>query len=129
MKIALSASGPELSSSIDPRFGRCPYFIFIDTDTMEFEAVENSNIASASGAGIQAAQFIAEKGAKAVLTGSCGPNAFQTLQAAGVDVIVGVSGTIEDAVKQYKASQFQTCLLYTSPSPRDRTRSRMPSSA
>lgn len=108
MKIVLTASGPELSAPIDPRFGRCPYFIFIDPETMNFEALENPNLASPSGAGIQAAQFIAEKGAQAVLTGSCGPNAFQTLQAAGVDVIVGVSGTIENAVKQYKSGQFQT---------------------
>jgi len=107
MKIALTSSGPELSAPIDPRFGRCPYFIFIDPDTMKFEAFENPNLASPSGAGIQAAQFIAEKEAKAVLTGSCGPNAFQTLQAAGVEVIVGVSGTVEDAVKQYKSGRFQ----------------------
>ena len=107
MKIALTASGPELSNLIDPRFGRCPYFIFIDPDTMKFEALENPNLTSPSGAGIQAAQFVADKGAKVLLTGSCGPNAFQTLQAAGVDVIVGVSGTVEDAVKQYKSGQFQ----------------------
>jgi predicted Fe-Mo cluster-binding NifX family protein len=107
MKIALTASGPELSNPIDPRFGRCPYFIFIDPDTMKFEALENPNVVSPSGAGIQAAQFVADKGAKVLLTGSCGPNAFQTLQAAGVDVIVGISGTVEDAVKQYKSGQFK----------------------
>jgi len=80
MKIAISASGSDLSSSVDPRFGRCPFFLLVDTDTMEFEAVENSNVSAMSGAGIQSAQFIANKGAKALLTGSCGPNAFQTLQ-------------------------------------------------
>lgn len=107
MKIAFTASGPNLSDPIDPRFGRSPYYIFIDPDTMEFEALENPNLASPSGAGIQAAQFVANQGATALLTGSCGPNAFQTLQAAGVDVIVGVSGKIEDAVKQYKSGRFQ----------------------
>jgi predicted Fe-Mo cluster-binding NifX family protein len=107
MKIAFTASGPNLSDPIDPRFGRSPYYIFIDPDTMEFEALENPNLASPSGAGIQAAQFIADQGATALLTGSCGPNAFQTLQAAGVDVIVGVSGTIKDAVEQYKSGRFQ----------------------
>lgn len=107
MKIAISASNPDLSSPVDPRLGRCPFFIFIDPETMEFEAVENPNVASASGAGIQTAQFIANKGAKTVLTGSCGPNAFQTLQAAGVEVIVGVTGTVEEAAQQYKSGQFQ----------------------
>ncbi len=107
MKIAITASGPDLSSSVDPRFGRCPFFLLVDTDTMEFEAVENSNVSAMSGAGIQSAQFVANKGAKALLTGSCGPNAFQTLQAAGVAVIVGVTGTVQEAVQKYKSGQFQ----------------------
>jgi len=107
MKIAISASNPDLSGPVDPRFGRCPYFILIDPETMKFEAVENPNISAPGGAGIQSAQFIADKGAKAVLTGSCGPNAFQTLQAAGVEVIVGVAGSVEGAVKQYKSGQLQ----------------------
>jgi predicted Fe-Mo cluster-binding NifX family protein len=107
MKIAVSASNAELSSPVDPRFGRCPYFLFVDSETMKFEAVENPNISSTSGAGIQSAQFIAEKGAKAVFTGSCGPNAFQTLQAAGIEVIIGVSGSVQQAVEQYKSGQFQ----------------------
>ena len=107
MRIAVSASNPDLSSPIDPRFGRCPYFLFVDPETMEFEAVQNPHVASTSGAGIQSAQFIAEKGAKAVLTGSCGPNAFQTLQAAGVEVIVGATGSVKEAVEQYKSGRFQ----------------------
>jgi len=107
MKIAVTASGPELSGPVDPRFGRCTYFLFVDADTMQFEAVENPNITSSSGAGIQSAQFVAEKGAKVLLTGSCGPNAFQTLQAAGVEVVVGVAGRIEDAVQQFKSGKFQ----------------------
>jgi len=107
MKIAVSASSADLSSAIDPRFGRCPYFIFIDPETMKFEAVENPNVSAPGGAGIQSAQFVADKGAKAVLTGSCGPNAFQTLQAAGVEVIVGVTGSIQQAVEHYKSGQLQ----------------------
>lgn len=107
MKIAISASTPDLSSPVDPRFGRCPYFLIVDPETMEFESVENPNVSSTSGAGIQSAQFISDKGVKAVLTGSCGPNAFQTLQAAGVEVIVGITGTVQEAVQQYKSGQFQ----------------------
>jgi predicted Fe-Mo cluster-binding NifX family protein len=107
MRIAISASQPELSSPVDPRFGRSPFIIFIDPETMEYEAVENPYVASSSGAGIQSAQLIAEKGASAVLTGSCGPNAFQTLQAAGVEVVIGITGTVEEAAKQYKTGQFR----------------------
>lgn len=108
MKIAISASAPDFYGLVDPRLGRCPYFIFVDPETMEFEAVENPNIASPSGAGIQSAQFIANREAKVVLTGSCGPNAFQTLQAAGIEVIVGVTGSVQEAVQKYKAGQLQT---------------------
>ena len=107
MKLAVSASGPDLSSDVDPRFGRCPYFLFVDSDSMDFEAIENPNISSASGVGIQSAQLVAEKGAQAVLTGSCGPNAFQTLQAAGIEVITGVSGTVKEAIIHYKSGRAQ----------------------
>ena len=74
---------------------------------MKFEALENQNISSPGGASIQSAQFVADKGAKVVLTGSCGPNAFQTLRAAGVEIIVGVSGTIQEVVEQYKSGKLQ----------------------
>jgi predicted Fe-Mo cluster-binding NifX family protein len=107
MKIALSASSPELSSPVDPRFGRCAYFLFVDSETMQFEAMENPNVGAAGGAGIQSAQLISNKGANVLLTGSCGPNAYQTLQAAGVEVIVGVTGTVQEAVQLYKSGKLQ----------------------
>ncbi|MFC2165438.1 NifB/NifX family molybdenum-iron cluster-binding protein [Acidobacteriota bacterium] len=108
MKIAVSASGPELSGPVDPRFGRCSHFLFVDSETMQSEAIENPNVAFSSGAGIQSAQIIAKKGATVLLTGSCGPNAFQTLQTAGVKVVVGVTGTIQAAIQQFKAGQLQS---------------------
>jgi len=101
MKIAVSASSLELDSPVDPRFGRCPYFLIVDPETMVFEAVENPYVGASGGAGIQAAQLVAGKGVQAVLTGSCGPNAFQTLQAAGVKVMVGVTETVREAVQKY----------------------------
>jgi predicted Fe-Mo cluster-binding NifX family protein len=101
MKIAVSASSPELDSPVDPRFGRCPYFLIVDQETMEFEVAENPYIGASGGAGIQSAQLIAGKGVQAVLTGSCGPNAFHTLQAAGVKVVVGVTGTVREVVQNY----------------------------
>jgi len=108
MKIAITASKPDLSSPVDPRFGRCPYFIIIDPDTMEFEANENTNLYGASGVGIQSAQFVANKEVKALLTGSCGPNAFQTLQAAGIEVITGISGTVQEAATLYKEKNLKS---------------------
>ncbi|MFW6140202.1 MAG: NifB/NifX family molybdenum-iron cluster-binding protein [Acidobacteriota bacterium] len=106
MKIAVTATKPDLSAQVDPRFGRSPYFIIVDSETMDFEVIENSSAGAASGAGIQAAQLVANKGIELILTGSCGPNAFQTFQAAGVKIIVGVSGTIKQAVQQYKSGNL-----------------------
>lgn len=75
MKIAISATGPSLDAEVDPRFGRCQYFLIIDPDTMEFEAIDNTNKMASGGAGIASAQAVAQKGVQVVLTGNCGPNA------------------------------------------------------
>jgi predicted Fe-Mo cluster-binding NifX family protein len=107
MKIAVSATGPSLDAEVDPRFGRCQYFIIVDPETMQFEAVENSSAMASGGAGISAAQMIAAKGVEAVLTGNCGPNAYQVLSPAGIKVITGVSGKVRDAVQGYKSGQLQ----------------------
>ena len=107
MKIAISATGPSLDAEVDPRVGRCQYFIIVDTETMIFEAVENSSAMAGGGAGISAAQMIANKGVQVLLTGNCGPNAYQTLSAAGVQVITGTSGRVRDAIEGYKSGQFQ----------------------
>ena len=106
MKIAVTASGPTLDANVDPRFGRCAHFLIVDTDTLDFEAVENPNVALGGGAGIQSAQLVATRDVKFVLTGNCGPNAHETLSAAGIGVIPGCSGTVRDAVERFKAGQL-----------------------
>jgi predicted Fe-Mo cluster-binding NifX family protein len=108
MKIAVSATAPSLDAEVDPRFGRCQYFIIVDPQTMQFEALDNSNAMAAGGAGISTAQMIASKGAEVVLTGNCGPNAYQTLTAAGIQIITSVSGRIKDAIEAFKAGRFQS---------------------
>jgi predicted Fe-Mo cluster-binding NifX family protein len=107
VKIAISATAPVLDAEVDPRFGRCQYFIIVDPQTMQFEALDNSNAMASGGAGISTAQMIASKGVEVVLTGNCGPNAYQTLSAAGIQVITGVAGRIRDAVEAYKAGRLQ----------------------
>ena len=106
MKIAITATGPNLDADVDPRFGRCQYFILVDPETLAFEAVENSNAAASGGAGISTGQMITDKGVTAVLTGNCGPNAYQVLSAAGIKVITGVSGKIREAIDKYKSGAF-----------------------
>ena len=106
MKVAVTSKGVLLDSEVDPRFGRAPYIIVVDTGTMEFEVVDNSVNANAfKGAGIQAATTVCEKGAEVLMTGYCGPKAFATLQAGGVKVVSDVTGTIREAVAAIKAGK------------------------
>lgn len=106
MKVAVTSKGVLLDSEVDPRFGRAPYIIVVDTETMAFEAMDNGvNVNAFKGAGIQAATMVCEKGAEVLMTGYCGPKAFATLQAGGVKVVSDVTGTIRDAVAAFKAGK------------------------
>ncbi len=102
MMICITSQGDTLESQVDPRFGRCAYFVFADTATGKFEAVKNPNLEATGGAGPQSAQLAASKGAKKVLTGNVGPNAMSTLAAAGIEVVTGVSGTVKEALANSK---------------------------
>lgn len=106
MKIAVTAAGPSMDAAVDPRFGRCPYFIMVETDNLAFEVLENPNVALGGGVGIQCAQLMSDQGVKFVLTGNCGPNAHRTLLAAGIGVVVGCSGLVRDMVEQFKAGRL-----------------------
>lgn len=107
MKIAVSSMGKTLDSQVDRRFGRCPYFLIVDSETLDFEVLTNTAAGAMGGAGIQAAQSIVEKDVKAVITGNVGPNAFQTLSTAGKTITVGASGTVKEAIEQFKRGELQ----------------------
>jgi len=108
MKVAVTSQGKELSSQVDPRFGRAKYFIVIDTDSGEFTAHDNSqNLNAAQGAGVQAAQNVLNLGAEAVITGNVGPKAFAALQAGGAVICIGASGTVAEALEQFKAGELK----------------------
>ncbi len=103
MKIAITSKGTDLDSLVDPRFGRAEYILVVDTDSLEFEVLDNSENTNAfKGAGIQAAAMVSDNGAEALLTGFCGPNAFKTLKMARIKVANNVTGTVRDAVKTFK---------------------------
>ncbi|HJH30033.1 MAG TPA: dinitrogenase iron-molybdenum cofactor biosynthesis protein [Methanosarcinaceae archaeon] len=107
MKMCITAAGESLESAVDPRFGRCQYFIIVDSDTMEFEAIENPSISATGGAGIQSAQSIANKDIEVLITGSVGPNAFPILDASGIKVVSVTGGSVADAIEQYKNGKLQ----------------------
>ena len=106
MRIAISATQPSLDGDVDPRFGRCQYFIIVDPETMKFEALENPNV-GAMGAGIATAQFVTSKGVEAIITGNLGPNAYQVLAAAGIVMFTGITGKIRDALQAYTSGKLR----------------------
>ncbi len=109
MKIAVTSTGNELISDMDPRFGRARYFVIVDSETLEFQVAENKqNLNLPQGAGIQAAKTIVDHKADVLILGNCGPKAFHVLNAAGVKVVTGAKGRVIDAVTQYKNGELST---------------------
>jgi predicted Fe-Mo cluster-binding NifX family protein len=103
MKVAVTAQGKGMDAQVDPRFGRAKFFIVVDTETGDFESIDNSvNLNAAQGAGIQSGKRIADLQVEAVLTGHVGPKAYSTLQTGGVIVYTDASGTVAEAVEEFK---------------------------
>jgi predicted Fe-Mo cluster-binding NifX family protein len=109
MKIVITSYGEDLASKTDKSFGRAKWFILVDTQTGAFEAHSNTqNVNAAQGAGIQAAQNVANLGAEAVLTGNVGPNAFRTLSAASIKIfIIKGNGTVQETLSEWKKGNLQ----------------------
>ena len=114
-KICITAQGPTLEAPVDDRFGRCANFIFVDPDTMSFETAPNPGAMVGGGAGIQAAQFIVDHKAEIVLTGHVGPKAFEALNAGGIEVFTGISGTVKEALSQFQNKQLKKASSPTTP--------------
>jgi predicted Fe-Mo cluster-binding NifX family protein len=106
--LAITAQGRDLDAPIDPRFGRCQYFVIIDSDTERFEAFTNQSLAASGGAGIQSAQFLADRKVDAVITGNVGPNAARALRGAGIEVYTVTSGTVREALKAFREGNLKT---------------------
>ncbi|MDD4307422.1 MAG: NifB/NifX family molybdenum-iron cluster-binding protein [Thermoplasmata archaeon] len=107
MKIAITSTGKDLESQVDPRFGRCQHFIVLDPDTMKFSSHDNQAGMQRGGAGPMAAKAISDLGATVVITGDVGPNAFDALKAAGIQAFIGASGTVAQAIQKWKNKQLK----------------------
>jgi predicted Fe-Mo cluster-binding NifX family protein len=102
MKIAVTSKGPDLDSQVDPRFGRAAYILIVDSETSDFDVLDNKeNVNALKGAGIQAAGMVSDKGAEVLITGFCGPNAFKVLNAAKIKVASDAKDTIRDALESF----------------------------
>lgn len=106
MKIAVPAEGNTIESSVSPSFGRTYYFIVADSDTLEFEVIDNQAASSQGGAGIKAAQAVVDAGANVVVTFHCGQNAADVLKAADVKILKAVPGTVSEMVQKFKAGEL-----------------------
>ena len=106
MNIIITATGQTLESEIDPRFGRCKYFILINPETMKYTAIPNESTMASGGAGIQAAQQVVNTHATTVITGNIGPNAHRTLTAANITIITGATGTIQQTIQHYNNNKL-----------------------
>jgi predicted Fe-Mo cluster-binding NifX family protein len=107
MKIAVTSKEPHLDSQVDPRFGRAAYILIVDTDTFDYEVLDNKENANAfKGAGIQAASLVSDKDAKVLMTGYCGPKAFEVLNAAEINVADNVEGTVRNAVSSFNEGKL-----------------------
>lgn len=107
MRVVVSAEGADLSAPATTVFGRCPVYVFVDSETLAFEAVENPAANAAGGAGIQAAQFVVERGAEAVLTGNVGPNAVDVFRASGVPVYTySEEGSVGQVVQAFREGRL-----------------------
>jgi predicted Fe-Mo cluster-binding NifX family protein len=122
MLIVVTANGTDLDAPTTLVFGRCPFYVLVDTETMHFEAMENPENSSLRGAGFHAPEFIVERGAQAVVTGNVGPNAFQVLHALGVPVYLFGGGTVRKAIEAYKAGRLQLIEGASVPTHNGRTR-------
>jgi predicted Fe-Mo cluster-binding NifX family protein len=110
MKIAVSSTGTDMGSIIDERFGRCPYFLIVETEDMRVEVIDNPNADTSTGAGIQSASLVADKGVAAVITGSCGPKAMQVFAAANIELITGQHGVIKDVIENFKKERRHSAM-------------------
>lgn len=107
MKVLITSQGKDLSSPVDPRFGRAMCFLVVDTESGELKPVDNTqNLNAPQGAGIQAAENASRQGVDAVLTGHCGPKAFATLRAAGIKIYTGAEGTVAETLQMFKAGKL-----------------------
>ncbi len=106
MKVAVTSKGKDLGSPVDPRFGRCPYFVVVDTETMTTEGIENPGALAGAGAGVAAAQLIADAGADAVISNLVGPHAFAALKQGGIAIYAGAAGNVKSVVEMLKKDEL-----------------------
>jgi predicted Fe-Mo cluster-binding NifX family protein len=118
MKIIITAIAPDIDAQVDPRFGRGAYFLVIDSDTLEWQSEANPAVDASGGAGVQAAQTVAQRGAQVAISGDFGPNAYEALEAAGVQMFLAPAGeplTASEVLARYQRGELKQVTGPTGP--------------
>ena len=115
MKLAIPAKCRGLAARVSPRFGRCEYLVIVDSDKLESESIKNPNMGAMNTAGAKSSQMLADRKVQVVLTDNVGPNAFQALSNAGIQIMTGVTGTVREAIRQFNSGQLQPASEATVP--------------
>ena len=97
MKVAVASSGEDIEAPVDARLGRCANIVVVESDTMDLEVHSNPGALAGTGAGVAAAQVVADAGVEAVIAGSFGPNSLRAFKAGGIKSYIA-SGTVREAV-------------------------------
>lgn len=116
MKICIPTDGNDLSADVEQRFGRCPRFLIVDSETMEHHLVDNPGITMGGGAGVSAAQVAVDEGVEAVIAGEVGPRAYEVLETAHIKVYARVTGSIRDAIDLVRSDMAKNVDGPTGPS-------------
>lgn len=116
MNIIVTATSNKIDQPFSPRFGRADFFILFDSETGEWEALPNPAAGARGGAGPQAVQFIANKGAEVVISGRYGPSAFTALEAAGIKAYLAEDGTVSDVYAKFQDGILEESSSATGPS-------------
>lgn len=116
MKICISSTSPNLDSPVDPRFGRCQYFLIVDEKGKLIKSMPNQGVQAMRGAGITAAQLVANEKVEVIITGNVGPNAFGALQTSGIKIYTGAFDmTAKQALDKYNKGELKEVNVATGP--------------
>jgi predicted Fe-Mo cluster-binding NifX family protein len=107
MKIVIPADGADLDAPTSPVFGRCQTFMFVNSDTFDFEVLPNPARDASGGAGVQAAQLVLQHGAEAVIARRLGPNAFRLIHSSGIPAYVLEGATVRETVRAFQAKRLR----------------------
>ncbi len=116
MKICVTATAGSLDASFDPHFGRCRYFVIVDTDSMTFETIKNKSSYTVNNKDIIAAQLLLGRDIDKLITGKMESKAFSMLFSKGIDILSFTEGSVKNALQSLKDDALKVLAATSSPS-------------